>query len=527
MSRELRLPLELDSFIARPGPLTMVVRGPPGSGKTTLALAMLEAFYGRKIFVTGRRDKAGVLADFPWLGSVDGHAIEVVDAVVNEETGREEAVEEAGEQAVQDEAALSTVIEALPPPFRKAWGRRGSPVRDLVRDFAWMPKGLRGALAHALSGQRAMIVIDSWDAFVEECLDLAPAGTGSRMSREEIERGALRLISKGSAHLVLILEREQESQLDYLVDGIVRTSHEVRDTHPERWISLPKLRGVRIDSETYPYTLEGGRFKCVSAQPPQFRHPAVFAEPDPEPLPGTVWPGSRSFAEAFGRLRGGELSIIESDDEIADSGVETLIFPIIASVLREGGRVLYEPPPAHRLDDLWEAFRNIVTPGQVQELIRIVAPGATLPEGHPLRSCLLSVPRAPEGPMSKIPMNSQTPKARDFITTVPASGATNVSIFAADNLRLVAGLSGTPYTPESLTVIAKTYVVGSPAHLVFLVRTGDPLLEGIRTMATVRLLLRNRVGRMFIYGQRPVTPAYSLAPRHEGEERAYSLLRLV
>ncbi len=527
MSRELRLPLELDSFIARPGPLTMIVRGPPGSGKTTLALAMLEGFYGRKIFVTGRRDKAGVLADFPWLGSVEGHAIEVVDAVVNEEPPTSGPEDPSADPEARDESTLSSVIEALPPPFRRAWGRRGNPDRDLVRDFAWMPKGLRTALSHALSGQRAMIVVDSWDAFVEECLDLAPAGTGARMTREEVERGALRLISKGNAHLVLVLERGEGSQLDYLVDGIIRTSHEVRETHPERWISLPKLRGVRIENESYPYTLDGGRFKCISPHPLQFSHSTVYAEPDPEPLPGTIWPGSRSFAEAFGRLRGGELSVIESDDEIPDSGIETLIFPIIASVLQEGGRVLYEPPPAHRLDDLWEAFRTKFTPEQFQQLFRILAPGATLPDGHPLRGCLMSVPRAPEGGLGGIPMNSQTPKAREFITTVPPSGATNISIFAADNLRLVAGLSGTPYTPEGLAVIAKTYVVGSPAHLIFLVRTGDPLLEGIRTMATVRLLLTNRVGRMFVYGQRPVTPAYSLAPRHEGEERAYSLLRLV
>ncbi|HEV2166258.1 MAG TPA: hypothetical protein VGS23_04705, partial [Thermoplasmata archaeon] len=192
MGRELRLPPELENFIARPGPITMVIRGPPGSGKTTLSLAMLEAFYGRKMFITGRRAKRGVLEDFPWLGSVEGHEIEVVDAVSASDGDPEPNPSmEAGEPANREDLHTN-VLQSLPPAFRRAWGRRSSGAADLERQLALLPPGMRRALAHAASDQRVMIVVDSWDAFVEECLDLLPSNPNVRLNREEIERLALR-----------------------------------------------------------------------------------------------------------------------------------------------------------------------------------------------------------------------------------------------------------------------------------------------------------------------------------------------
>ena len=527
MSRELRLPFELDTFIGRPGPLTMVVRGPPGSGKTTLALAMLEAFYGQKMFVTGRRSKPGILADFPWLGSVEGHGIEVVDAVIVGEAGDSDAPVRSPASGLSEDSALTSVIDSLPPPFRKAWGRRGSAERDLARDFAWMPKGMRSALLHATSGDRAMIVVDSWDAFIDECLDLTPSGTGTRLNREELERTALRLIARGAAHLVLVLERSEATQLDYLVDGIIRTTHEIHDAHPERWISMPKLRGIRIENESYPYTLEGGKFKCISPEPVDFDHPVVFVEPDPAPVPGTVWPGSQSFAEAFGRLREGELTTIELDSRVSDWGVETITFPMMASVVALGGRVLYEPAPAQRLVDLWSTFASQFSPVQFQRLVRIIAPGATLPESNPLRPCLLTVPRTIGAASVGAPVQTPVPQAREFVTTASAEGVVNLALISGDSLRLITGLTGAEDTPESLALTLKSYMVGSPTHVIFVGRTGDPLLEGVRRLTSIQLTLRNRLGRTFVYGERPVSPTYSLSPRMKDEQRAYGLLRLV
>jgi KaiC/GvpD/RAD55 family RecA-like ATPase len=526
LSRELRLPVELDTFLSRKGPVTMIVRGHPGTGTTTLALAMLEAFYGRKIFITGRRSRPGVLADYPWLGNVEGHEIEIIDSVrvgsgANRATSALDDPVPSGEQAV-----LAEVMEALPPPLRRAWGRRGGDHDELARQFAWMPVGLRRVLARLGSAERLMVVVDSWDAFIDELLDLAPPPPGGAANREEIERAALRLVAKGTAHLLLVLERSEETQLDYLVDGIVSTRYDSRDGVPERWLSILKLRGVRVDSESYPYTLEGGRFTCISPDPGRESSVPVYIEGDPEAFPGTIWPGAKAYAETFGRLRVGELTMIESDGRSIDAGIQTLTYPMIGSVLVQGGRVLYEPPPGVRLTDFWDAFKGLVTPERVHAQLRILSPGTVLPPGHPLSACLMAVPKPVAMPGGGTAY-SQTPKGREFLTDGPPGAPPGLSVFSAENLHAIAHLTGQEYTPENLAMIAKSYEIGNPIHMVYLAKTGDPLSEGLRMLATTQLGLQNRQGRTFVYGTRPLTPGHVLTLRGAEEERAYNLLRVV
>ncbi|HEV2165982.1 MAG TPA: hypothetical protein VGS23_03230, partial [Thermoplasmata archaeon] len=316
-------------------------------------------------------------------------------------------------------------------------------------------------------------------------------------------------------------------QLDYLVDGILTTSHEIQETHPERWIEMPKLRGVRIENESYPYTLEGGKFMCISPERREFVHPEVFVEPDPEPAEEAIWPGSKAFVEAFDRLRIGALTAIETDDHVTDAAIELLLFPMIASVLAGGGRVLYIPAPAQRLGELWSSLQGLLQPAQAQAQLRIVAPGATLPDAHPLLPCLMNVPRpTSDGPGA--PIHSQIPKGREFVIT-PAgpNGSRNLAVVATDGLRLISNYSGSPYLPEALPVMIRSYDVGARPHIVFVARSTDPLVSGLRMIASLQISLRNRNGRTFASGLKPLTPAYSLTPRSPSQERAYGLLRIV
>ena len=280
---------------------------------------------------------------------------------------------------------------------------------------------MRRALAHSVSDQRVMIVVDSWDAFVEECIDLLPSSAGMHLNRDELERMALRLVSRGTAHLVLVLERPQPSQLDYLVDGIISTTHDVEDTHPERWVMMPKLRGVRIENESYPYTLEGGKFKCIAPETKEFMHIDAFAEPDPGPLPRRSGPVSSAFADAFGRLPLGSLVTIETDDHITDASFETLAFPMMASVLRGGGRVLYTPAPSQRLTEFWNAFGGCFTPDQLRGSGPDHCPGGHARRGAPVAP--LPAQRAPVAVWTVwVAIRAQLPKAREFATSPGRSG---------------------------------------------------------------------------------------------------------
>ena len=100
-------------------------------------------------------------------------------------------------------------------------------------------------------------------------------------------------------------------------------------------------------------------------------------------------------------------------------------------------------------------------------------------------------------------------------------------VAAVDGLRLIANYSGEPDTPGTLPVMVRWYGVGERPPIVFISRSSDPLLSGVRMLATIQVSLRNRNGRTFVHGLKPMTPSYSLFPRNPHEERAYSLLRIV
>jgi KaiC/GvpD/RAD55 family RecA-like ATPase len=70
MSSVVRVPPELDAFLRLQPPQSLLIRGPPGSGKTMLSLALVEGFPGRRVYVSLRVSREGLLEQIPWLGKI-------------------------------------------------------------------------------------------------------------------------------------------------------------------------------------------------------------------------------------------------------------------------------------------------------------------------------------------------------------------------------------------------------------------------------------------------------------------------
>src|SRR5580698_622289 len=81
MSAILRLPPELIQFSLRDPPRSLLIRGEPGAGKSTLALTMLSAFRGKRVLVTSRLTKSEVEQDYPWLSSEVEGSVEVIESL--------------------------------------------------------------------------------------------------------------------------------------------------------------------------------------------------------------------------------------------------------------------------------------------------------------------------------------------------------------------------------------------------------------------------------------------------------------
>ncbi|HEY1197727.1 MAG TPA: gas vesicle protein GvpD P-loop domain-containing protein [Thermoplasmata archaeon] len=497
------LPSELRTFVSRPGPQSILVRGPPGSGKTTLALGLLGAFSGSRILITNRVGQAELQRDFRWLHIGPAGSIQVVDAE-NRTRGLAQAV---------------SASHALP----KVLSQAGS---DDVAGFLWLPEPVQAAYASIDPHRPGMVVIDSWDALVEDFMASGPSGQRGVPDREEVERLLLSYMRRSDVTLVLILERDVQSQLDYLVNAVVSTDRKTVDGRLERWLYLHKLRGQRIETPGYPFSLEGSRFESVAP----FHYGSVVTggprpsswggEPRPKDLAGRVWPGCTDFALAFGVFQAGTTTVVETDSEVPYPIIQMLVEPAAVQTLSAGGHVLLIPPPGIRPLDLWQLFRTKFAAEKLAAQLRIFSVAGA--EGVPQEAQPVMLP-LPPGSGSRTDPIFHT--AFEFVREGGPADVPNVIVRTTGGERALAQMLGLPVSPENFATVAAAYVANLRSHQIVVGNSGDPLLMALNDLGSLHLQLRARQGRYFLNGIRPFTPSYVVI---EGNRLCpYRLLRMV
>lgn len=509
MSSALRLPEELRLFLQLPGPQTLLVRGPPGSGKSTLCSAMLEAAAGTRLLITNRVSTGELEREFPWLGKNGGSQIQVVDTSemdgsllgITHEATNAALIADSDSQ----ERRILTEFLRLPPPIQDAWSRIPSDGPSLV-------------------------VVDSWDALVEHYLGRRAQLAGSSLDRAEIERMLLRQMGRSPSHLVMVLETDQPTQLDYLVNGVVVTRRDVVNDRLERWLQLPKLRGIRIANSSYPYTVEGAKFQCI--EPLRAYTEIRRGRPDPEPdmMPGFIWPGSRSFAEAFGRLGIGRMTFIELAEDVPDHVVQHLLTPMKSHALQRGGRVLVVPSPGLTVDEIWAPMEEELAPGHLAEHFRVLdvtgqLERATRPGGKTRQASLISLKAlSPTTPGADPDENEISRWLRGGV----AGGHPSLVTMYGSGLEALASTLKIPITSEMAATIPaaiQNTLSNGNMHMIAVSRGDTPLLRTAKSLASIHLRMVNRQGRVLVYGFKPWTTGFVIV--ESPKAGPYELLRIV
>ncbi|MCI4365121.1 MAG: hypothetical protein L3K10_03545 [Thermoplasmata archaeon] len=508
MSTAVRLPIELRQFLQLPGPQSLLIRGPPGSGKTTLTLALLEAAAGQRLLITNRVSTIELGREFPWLGENGSSNIQVVDASDLEPSlhGMSQAI------------AAAQVVET------------GSKERDVLAEFLTLPSPIQEAWSRLPSDAPSTVVIDSWDALVEHYLGRRAHGTDTRIDRGEIERILLRVMGRSPSHLILVLETELQSQLDYLVNGVVVTRRELVNERLERWLYLPKLRGIRIANASYPYTVEGAKFQCIEPLRAYNEIHRGQVEPEPDAMPGFIWPGSKSFADAFGRLAVGRLTLIEVEEEVPDYVVQQFLTPAKVHAVRNGGRVLEIPAPSLSPDEIWGPVEGSRPAGHLSEVYRVLDVSGQLErtvrsQGKDRQSSLISIKSL------QLPSPDRDPDDNDvsrWLKGGVVGGHPGLVTMYGSGLEALASTMKLPLTSEAAAAMPgsiQNMLGGSSLHLIAIGRIDAPLLRPIKSIANIHIRILNRQGRALVYGLKPWTTGFVIAESANGGP--YELLRIV
>lgn len=511
------LPPELQTFLATPGSGTLLVRGGPGTGKTTLALSTLSEFEGGRILVTTRVPQEELLRQFPWL--------------LAESEGRAKLIEM---------VRLRGASEAIPKrieEMRRVLQTRGSDLVDLASVLS-LPASVDEVLRAVDSGPR-MIVIDSWEAWVENVLGTSSFDADAPVSRWELERSLLDALLRTGAKVLLVVERSEPTRFDYISDGTVVLSQEERDERTERWLTLVKLRGVRLTNTVYPFSLQDGRLVCLVPRVEPMVPSIGPAELDPDPGAPSVWPGSSAFAAAFGRVpvEGGLL--LEYDPDTPVAVVWTLIAPMVHAALRAGSHILLRPPENLAPDELWRGLSRMAPPERLADLVRVALPVSAA--GGTLHQPVFVYP-------SPVPYGGEQ-SAGPPLAPMFGGGSWEAEFAQLDPLGFLRGNGSSPGYPLIVTfvdpVLDQPHAGRSsdpflqlpwlarragiaPANVVLL-ESGDAALPGCRVHANAHLVLRTRRGQHFLYGIRPWSPRYALSSAEESGASAipYDLTPIV
>lgn len=513
MSLAQRLPEELREFLSLPGPQSLLVRGPPGSGKTTLCLALLEAAAGRRVLLTSRVSQAELQRGFPWLGENGGSHIQIVDTSNLDATVRDVGRTIADTRRLIDESSLRN--------------------RELT-EFLWLPSPVQEAWSQLPPDQPSIVIIDSWDALVEQYMGGVGAQNPDLPDRGEVERMLLRHLGRGRSHVVIVLERREESQLDYLVNGVVVTQREMGNDRLERWLHLPKLRGIRIANAYYPYTVETARFQCIEPIKAYTQMRRGPFEHEPDSMPGHIWPGSSAFAENFGRLPIGKTTLIETDGDIQEHVLQLILSPIIASVVTLGGRALLVPSPSLSAKEVWDSVHPGAPRAKLEQGFRVADVTGQLDATSRQVSADFAKMVVPLGGLVPSPNGTPTTSPSEetsvarFLGSAGTSGAPVLSVAYVGGFLSMASALGNPMTPdviENFPAMVQAGLGSAPMHLIVVGRSGMPLFEALRSLAAIHIHLRGRQGRVFVYGSKPWTSGLVLT---EGTDALpYDLLRIV
>lgn len=466
-----------------------MVRGAPGVGKTTFALCALAAFQGVRLFLTTRVPQESLLRQFGWLGEPSRPPIDMVEFV------RFRTVPRTGILSVDQ--------------LRQTLQARASDLVD-VSQVVNLPVPLAERLDREPAGPR-LIAIDSWEAYVENVLGSSAINLDAPTTRWELERAMLDGLQATGSSVLMVVERDTRTRFDYIVDGSLLLSADEIDGREERWLEISKLRGERIRSRSYPFTLEGARFEAFFGGAGPTRSP-VLAEPDPTPTSPELWPGSTAFGTQFGRLPLNGPLLIETDSETPARVLWRLVLPMVESALSSGGRVVIRPPTSLRPAEVWSSFPHLLPSARLVRSLRIVdAPRLASSLDAPTEVFLAPEP----GASARLEPSVATPpappefspgarKALEFLGGEPSGGRRLVVVFPSvrDDLDLHRG------PDEYLRLLGLARREGVTFASVVVLTNEDPTLVTLRPRAPVHVSVGTRRGQVFLFGVRPWTPSF-------------------
>ena len=294
------LPDEFFSFINTDKSYSLLIKGLPGTGKSSLALEIV-AKMPNAFFISTRIDPEAIIDDFGWLDKTidkDREFPFFIDTTLSGKVSKNKSI--------------------------------------LTIEYETLPEFVQQVFSLGSEESNRVFVIDSWNALT---------GNLSEKQVHHWESAIVQRLQGKNDKIIFVVEGVKDSTLDWMVDGIaVLSKRNTVSPHGVsrriRELSFPKMRGCQIINETYLITLAEGRIKTFT--PFKYRFPAIILKSRliTDPNDTHVSTGSMDFDNLLdGGFKKGSYNLFEISTIVGD-GLDIFLFPLITNHLLNGRAVI-------------------------------------------------------------------------------------------------------------------------------------------------------------------------------------------
>jgi len=297
----------LDFFAT--GGRSVLIRGDPGTGKTSLVLQLLDYHSKngfKSVYQSTRLSAKTLKSHQPHFEVVQGK-YGTVPRLEEQQIGFQDSRRMDGVRAI---SGLRQYLEQVANPF---------------------------------------VVLDSWEGLFFESHTLGV---------EEISK----LVEDYDARFVVVTERREQTDLDYLLDGVVVLRRKYHQGRIVREIELKKLRGVSIMQSRFLFTLDSGKFRYL---PPFKVSTTNGTSQDQVGAPidsrGKFYStGSPSLDLLLGGgFRRGSFNLLEAENDVPDEVKSLFLRTLLSNFVNTGHGVLYIPFVGASKEDLGAMLPNL------------------------------------------------------------------------------------------------------------------------------------------------------------------------
>jgi KaiC/GvpD/RAD55 family RecA-like ATPase len=214
----------------------------------------------------------------------------------------------------------------------------------------------------------SFVAFDSWEGLLFESPELAI---------DEISR----LMEDYEGKFVIVVERREQSDLDYLVDGVIVLRKKIQYARTIREFELKKLRGVRVDQSKFLFSLYSG--KHVFLAPFNSDHlgkdVSIIGEKIRDPNPETFSSGSRQLDSIIGGgFQRGSVNLLEFSEIVPKPIQKLLLRTVMEAAIENGHALVYLPYGNTSAIEFENLISGVVDLEKNRDSIKLFSYGASL-----------------------------------------------------------------------------------------------------------------------------------------------------